>query len=691
MHCEIKKEGLATVFKIDGKTVAPSAYMSYNPKKEYIDSFKAKGVNTFMFPIYLGDEGINMESGLRPFCDNVFKGYGKYDFTAVKKVLEMIGNDEGVYIIPRVCLEPPKWWKEQNPDELSRDYRGEVQRECFTSQKWREDMSAALFALIDFFDSSEWCDNVIGIHVAAGGTEEWTYHGRYARGFYDYSECNRRAYVKWLEEKYGTPEALSRAHGKEIPTFDSVEFPKPVERLYAKSGILRDKDGECAVLDYYDFHNSAVAGTINYFCKRVKEYTGGDKLTGVFYGYVFSMPQSYKGLHALKEVFDSPYVDFVSTTNIGMEPGEAWVFSSAVASAALSGKLWMAEGDIRTHLTRGLDVSLPHAAPDNDFYSSSVWQGPKTRELSASAVTKALARILTSGSGIWWFDMFGGWLEDDMLLNIISKSPELICAGKERFLKPDVAVIIDEDGYKYYAADTATMTDAVREVGQSLAHAGLAYDIYLQSDIKKDNFPTEDYKLYIFLAGVNPSKEDKRAIEEKLKHSSKTLLWLHSASRFDEALSGFKLSPSTTVNSKRATFKGQIYPKYPLPVLNFEGKDGYVLSYFEGEDEPAVIWRDFGEYSSVYSLVLAPHPELFREIALLSGAHIYTYKNDCIFAGGEFLAIHATEGGYRRINLPAGGFMAKNAVTGEEIKVNDMFIDLKMEKYETVLIRLYRS
>ena len=691
MHCKIEKDGIRTYFNVDGKKVMPSAYMSYNPKKEYIDKVKEYGVNTFMFPIYLGDEGINMESGLRPFCDNFFKGYGEYDFTAVEKVLEIIGNDDGVYIIPRVCLEPPKWWQKANPNELSKDYRGECQRESFTSEKWRKDMTVALRALLDYFDSSKWQKNVIGIHVAAGGTEEWTYHGRYARGYYDYSECNRRAYAKWLLQKYGTTEALSLAHKKEIRSFDEIKFPKPIERSYAKSGFLRSADEETAVLDYYDFHNEAVADTINYFCREVKEYTGGSKITGVFYGYVFSMPQSYKGLHALSKVFESPYVDFVSTTNIGMEPGEAWVFSSAVESAKLNGKLWMAEGDIRTHLTRGLDVSMPHAMPDNDFYTSSVWQGPKTPELSASAVTKGLARVLTSGAGIWWFDMFGGWLNDDNLLGIISKAPSLIGAQSERYLKSDVAVIIDEEGYKYYGIDTAKMSDAVREVGRNLAHAGVAYDIYLKSDIKRSDFPTDDYKLYVFLASPDSKPEDKAAIDEKLKCGGKTLLWLHTSAVYDSDLSGFELVKGDSMLPKTALYKDEAYPAHPLPVLKFKNTDGYILSYLEGGEEPAVIWREFDGYASVYSLPLAPSSELFRDIALMSGAHIYSYKDDCVFAGGEFLALHAVEDGYRRINLPDGGFLAENALTGEEIKVNDMFIDLKMKKYETVIIRIFKA
>ena len=67
-----------------------------------------------------------------------------------------------------------------------------------------------------------------------------------------------------------------------------------MERLYAKEGYLRSDKKEKDVLDYFDFHNEAVADAIIYFCREVKEYTDFEKVCGVFYGYVVSMPHIKK-------------------------------------------------------------------------------------------------------------------------------------------------------------------------------------------------------------------------------------------------------------------------------------------------------------------------------------------------------------------------------------------------------------
>ncbi len=693
MNCSIKKEGLQYVIDVDGKTIYPSAYMTYCMEQENIDDAKKNGIKFFMFPAYAGDEGINMSSGLRPFCDNFFKGYGEYDFTVVDEMLSMIAptGDEEVYIIPRVCVEPPKWWQQMHPQEVARDFRGEALRECFASQKWREDMTVALKALIDHVESSKWKNRVIGYHIAAGGTEEWAYQARYAVDqFYDYAQPNLRAYRSFLQEKYQTPDKLSAAWKQEITDWEDVIFPTPVERTYAVEGFLRKPETEQHVLDFFDFHNEIVAETIIYFCRQVKEYTQNTRLTGVFYGYVFGMPHSKKGLHAMGTLVRSPYVDFISTTNDGKEEGEAWSFLSAVQSALFNKKMWICEGDIRTCKTIGLQDKMPHAAPDNNYYGSAIWKGPATLELSCSVLTKALARALMTPCGIWWFDMFGGWFADPAMMNVIGRTEGLLRQQQRGWLNPEIAVFIDERGHKYSGINEYTMAAGMVELIRNLSHMGTTYHNYLLSDLTDPDFPVEDYKLFIFVAATNPSEKEAQAITEKLKRNGKTILWLHTSSFYNRNLSEFALTCPNDGVTEKGVFKGEQYPSCNLPILRFQENSGYVLSRLEETREPAVIWKKQKDYNVVYSLHLAPTPKLLRHIALLSGVHMYNLTGDCVYACGEYVAIHAIEAGYRRLALPERGFRARNAMTGAEVTVNDMFIDMKMDKHDTIILHLDR-
>lgn len=683
MVCKRKWLGNQCVIDVDGETLMPIAYMSYAPLKENFDDMKKIGIRLFMFPIYAGDEGINMESGLRPLCDNFFKGYGRYDFTVVDEMLEKLAptGEEDVFVIPRVCLEPPIWWQKLHPDEVARDSRGEAQRECFASKLWLSDMTVALKALIDHLSASKWAERIIGYHIAAGGTEEWAYQCRYDAQYYDYSEVNLRAYRAFLMERYGSLKKISEAHGTAYSSLESITFPHPIERQYCQNGYLRDPETERAVLDYYDYHNESVADAILYFCREVKEYTNGEKLTGVFYGYVFALPQNFKGLHALGKVLSSPDVDFLSTTNCGHH----WQFSSAVESAKMHGKLWMCEGDIRTSLTTGMGKNLAHAMPDNDYYDSDVWHGPATVKGSVDKLTQALARIATNQTGIWWFDMFGGWFADSEMQKVIARSISLLAEQKKDLFPTEVAFVVDEKGHKY-ASLGKEVHRANGELLRNIELAGFPYDNYLLSDIADPAFPAEKYRLIIFVAATNPSDAELAAISQKLKKDGKTLLFVGYSGAHSERLCEFSLAVEPNAKEQKATFNGLVYPQNTLPMPALLREEGYVLSRFE-DASPAVLWKKKESYHCVLSLPHAMPIALLRHIALLAGVHLYNRDGDAVFAGGEYIGLWAKEKGYRRICLPESDLLATDFLTGESVTVNDRFVDMWMEKDDMRLLR----
>lgn len=679
MNAKIKLVGNNRIIDIDGKEISPVAYMSYAPLSENFAAMKEAGIKLFMFPIYAGDEGINMESGLRPFCDNFFKGYGEYDFSYVDRVLAdlyPVGNED-VYFIPRVCLEPPKWWQRLHPDEIARDSRGEAQRECFASELWLSEMSVALRALIDHIESSPYKDKIIGYHIAAGGTEEWTYQQRYKPQFNDYSEVNRRAYHKFLMERYGTLDALCEAHGVRYSDVFEVPFPHPIKRQYSANGYLRDPITERDTLDYYDYHNESVARAICYFCREVKEYVKESRIVGVFYGYVTVMPQNYKGLHALKSVLSSPYVDFVSTTN----SGKHWHFSSTVDSAMMHGKLWMCEADTRTCLSSGMGKNLAHAMPDNDFYDSDIWRGPSDVQGSVYNLTRSIARAVTTPAGLWWFDMFGGWFDNPEMIEVIKKSVGVIKDQRDDLFNTEVALIVDEKGHKYSSLDERRLPLATNELLDNLDLAGFPYDSYLMSDIEEELFPYEKYKLIIFIAAADPTESELIAVEKKLKKDGKVLLFLGNSGAYSERLCGFELKVEPYPLEKRAIFEDGTFPENTLPTPTFADNGGYYLSRFE-DGSPAVMWKVKEGYHTVMSLPLAISSELLRHIANLGGVHLYNRAGDAVYAGGEYISIRATESGYRRICLPEADLCATDVMSGESVTVNDCFVDLKMERDE---------
>lgn len=297
--------------------------------------------------------------------------------------------------------------------------------------------------------------------------------------------------------------------------------------------------------------------------------------------------------------------------------------------------------------------------------------------------------------------MFGRWFGDVRMMRIIEKTAPYLALQQKDYLKTDVAVIIDESGYKYYGLDDTKLNAVFSQNMDKLSKAGFTFHNYLLSDIVRDDFPADAYKMYIFIACVDPTTKEKEAIEKKLKCGNRTLVWLHASSCYDSALSGFTLKGAEADLTESVDFEGQKFcdigipgeaGAYSLPALRFaEGENGYVLARFAQSRTPAVLWKNESGYQSVCGLTAAPSPALYRHIANLAGVHLYNRSGDCVYAGGAFAGLHAMEEGYRRISLPARGFKATNVVTGKTIKVNDMFVDLYMQQFETVVFYLEKD
>jgi TPR repeat protein len=64
-----------------GKQTPLYGYMTYQPQKARYEDFKEAGVELFFCAVYVGDRGINPNSGTRPFRPGFWKGYGEYDFS----------------------------------------------------------------------------------------------------------------------------------------------------------------------------------------------------------------------------------------------------------------------------------------------------------------------------------------------------------------------------------------------------------------------------------------------------------------------------------------------------------------------------------------------------------------------------------------------------------------------------------
>ena len=399
--------GVPTLF-FDNKPYPPFAYMSYLGEMKYYKEVAAAGIHLYNFPSYLGDRGINTESGIGVFRPSIWIGENKYDFSSVIKDFEkIIQVDSQAKVIIRLDLDPPQWWEKLNPGSSCQLPDGSTFRQCFFSDAWRKETGKVLQDCIKWLLNSPYAKYFVGIHIAAGGTEEWVYHSH--QYFYDENPARVLAFRQWLKQKYkNNTHLLQKAwHNKNVTFFTANLADISGKELKDK---WRDPEVDQNFIDTYRFHAETLVDDIAYFSKIVKETSNRRLLTGAFYGYHYFLTDPRKGHGALNKLLTCPDLDYLSSPNdYNRVIGEDWPAMAAIQSVQKHGKLWLAENDTRTSITTLLKDQAPEINPPGSKYESGVWLGPKDMETSVAFLWKEFGP--NARAGLWRLVVrYVGWL-----------------------------------------------------------------------------------------------------------------------------------------------------------------------------------------------------------------------------------------------------------------------------------------
>lgn len=695
-------QGGAVKLSVNGEIIQPVGYMTYNVNADRVKRMSEIDNRIVFYTICASDRGINSLAGIPPLGPHYFVGPGEYDFSEVDRVLAMIAPDgKGPYIMPRVYIAAPIWWEKLYPEECARNYCGVLSGECFGSVRWREDMWEALRALVDHINDSPWRELVIGYHICAGATEEWTPHdsGRILKttDMDDYSECNRRCFKTWLRARYGDDVGrLNSAWKSKYVSFDEVTIPTPVQRSFTFGGVLRDPERERSVTDFDRFCCDQMADAICFFNRRLKDYSCNRLLTGAFYGYIQMHKNAMRGHFALKRVLDCPDVDFICTTN---SRGSVCTYSTAIDSIALRDKLYVYEGDIRTALTKIPSDAMPAIDSGNSYYRRGIWKGPDHKNAVVD-LKRTAAAVAIQRCGLWWFDMFGGAFDHPDYEDIIVSHQRLMEEQGDGHIKTEVAFIIDENAIDQFGLDAA---DVINMIGPyqagEISVAGAPYHVYLADDLCRDDFPVDDYKCYIFGCFCRPSDELKSAISKKLKRGGKMLIWTSFSGVETEELTDFRVAYDNSFAgiqgeylqsrfpmmsgpfSYNMTGKTALYPRMPMPAPRFcdgEEEGAYTLANVQESGEPCMLLKQMEDHTSVYSILPNVPGTVLHVLFGMAGVHTFSVTGDPIMAGGRYVSIRSVRAGEKRIYLPSGATRITDVESGEELTVKFGYVDFEM-------------
>ena len=489
----VKDRGGAPRLFIDGAEVSPMAYTTYFEERSAYRDFIKAGYRIFFVGVSFTALPINNATGFTPFNVGVFENPDRPDYSELDDAARRILKEcENAVIFPRVYVSMPKWWIDEHPHDVVNTPSG--YRESLFSEAFRRDSERMLTELAEHVKSSDYEGRIGGWQLCGGSTQEW-FHFDLSGSL---GEGAREPFRSWVEKEYG--DGIDT-----LPTLRDYEYKK--EGYQERENARR----------YSLFSNLEVARTLDGFARVLKRETDYKQVVGAFYGYATQANGTpLFGTHGLREIINSPFIDFFSAPNAYSENrafGIDWADMIPVDSVKLHGKLAFIECDIRTHLTSGVQEARPGKYPDHIYKldnGRSVWAGPPTAELSVFALRKCFAHQLTKKSAIWWFDMWGGWYDDPELMAELREMKRIydenIKNGSEE-PRSEIAFLADESGYANLLKNSPEIL-GIEKTRTAMGNIGAPYDTYLVEDAARI---LKNYKAVIFPCPI-PSDAARRAI-----------------------------------------------------------------------------------------------------------------------------------------------------------------------------------
>ena len=712
LNSRIVRNGEAFLLEVNGERLPLYAYLTYQPEKGCYEAFKQAGVRLFFCTVYAGDRGINQLSGIRPFRPGFWRGYGQYDFSQVDADLRRVTGDSrpgDIYIILRFMTEVPSWWDDLNPDELCRDAHGTPLHQSFSSQKWLEDVEAMMRDFLRWLEDSGWDRYVIGWHMAAGNTEEFLRPSHCAGHMTDYSPPAQAAFRAWVREAYaGDLDRLNRAWRRSLASFDEVAVPSPAKRLYALQGDLRSDVYEREAIDYYAFMNASMAQAAVGLCAVAKRITGRRQVVGAFYGYLAGGPES--GQHAASLLFESDEVDFIASPFVYTDnraSGIDWQLQGASDSAALHGKPWFAEADVRTCLSRPIGQCMPQADPYvSRAYDGPVWWGPKTAEGSLGQMLKAFSRVLTNNNAIWWFDMWGGWYDHEPFMDFQRKACALY---REHMLNGgsrsagEIALFMDDEFFFRVSPGGSLAELQNHWLWKNMGFVGAPYRLYMIDDL-----PSVDpsaFRMAVFASVCRWTPERLRVLQGWKGDDRVLAFWGLTDSREASGVALRQCPGREDLIRRRAadmdraqnddslyfTDKAdrQTVREALTPILRcLDAPEDVILEKDEWGTQSLL--RRMADHSVFVDVAPFPCADRVRDLLNAAGGQLYTCDGDVAYASDTHIAVHAAKDGVKRIHVPGKGRLI-NEMTKEALPGYDSYTDVRMIAGETLLLRIARQ
>ena len=449
---QIVTQGNSWYLLINGRQKERLAYITYFPQNGCYREFARAGYRLYSVCVFFGTNKMNEHSGFdvpgKGIFDDAVPDFSCFD----REVRTILVACPDACIFPRVNVSAERQWELENPDELC--YAGtskfpERKRVCFASEKWARLVESRLSALIAHIESSDYAAHIIGYQIAGGNTEEWF--------------------------------AFDDRGGKGKRSDEAFE-------AFVKAG------GDADEASYQRLLSQIVAERICRFAAHIKKETQHRLVVGTFYGYTMEKYNRGGTHHALKTVLQCPEVDFICSPASYAQTrkaGRDQPYMLPLHSLKLHGKLYFAENDIRTHLSRPVC--------DNPHYNTPIWFGPSPEE-TIEILKMHFAKSLINGHALWWFDMWGGWYADPRYMAFMEQA-KMLADDTEAIGESaaEIAVLVDEAAPSFLDDKDPGLRKVFFDFRENLGKSAVPLHWYLASDFEAIK---EKYQAFVLLEPI---------------------------------------------------------------------------------------------------------------------------------------------------------------------------------------------
>lgn len=448
------------------------------------------------------------------------------------QIVSVTAQDPEARFFLRYWLYVPRDWSKFYPDEVIRydDNTSEIPllgapwaHASYASKVWREQYQEALAELIARLQKGPYADRIFMVRTGYGNCGEWNNFGYHQSKFPDYSPMMQNEYRNWLQKRYGAIDKLNQAWSADYTDWSGISIPSRDERLADPGQLLRREQNSGNCRDYYRFWSDYTVELIADFGKTVKTASGGKLLYGAFYGYFLhhlaGAPYHSldSGHYALGKLLQIPEVDTICSPYNYYRRERAISLGMPLESIKAHGKLFLAEMDLPTQLA---DPAKYHGtAGDNFNYASAEAQ-------TMTLYRRDFGRILTWGTGGYWYDFAHNWYDFDAFRQFAGQSAKITREARTTDLTTvaQVAVLLDENSVFSLTLDSKQWAEELREtLGYTLESVGTPVDFWLTTDLNQAL--KRNYKLLIFANYLVPDPQ----IDQALKTYPGTVLFLDPA------------------------------------------------------------------------------------------------------------------------------------------------------------------